>query len=524
MAAGSDGEGDVSVAQKWWRAVALAAVLAVGIGMRVYRFSTPGLWIDEFISYWAIEDGGLVETATRCFRYAATPPLYFFVLKGSVALFGVNEWGMRLPSVAFGSGLLVGVFLMGRRLFGFEGGVLAAGLAGLHPQLIFQSQNARMYSLSLVLGLVCVWSVLSILRGEGRRRAYVVYVLSGAALFYTHYLFVNVIVFANVAYVVWWLRERRGKWGQLWKWAALNAGLGAALAGGAAVLLGHREGVEMGERVALGDVLEAGVNVLRLQYVVVAALVTGLVEYARGSLGEVRWTPGEKGREGIGFATYWYAVTAGVIFAGALAVDGMLLWDRYSVMSAVGGTVLVGGALSFIEPRRTRLTMAVVLAALLVMPRVSSVREWGVFSLSHGVARGWRDVLREADDEITGKDVMFVQSTMVETLAEKGLLESGDETLQRYLCAPGSTFYLSERPELRALPWEWEWKVITSKYAGVFRRTLRERGRLWVACGSTSYFKKLEPDGGQDRSRGKRGVSRRVVREGRGEVGGAGFS
>ena len=95
-------------------------------------------------------------------------------------------------------------------------------------------------------------------------------------------------------------------------------------------------------------------------------------------------------------------------------------------------------------------------------------------------------------DDVTEEDVMYVQSTMVETQVEKGVLGSDDETLQRYLCAPVSTFYLRERPEVRALPSEWDAEVMDSQYRGAFRRALRERGRVWVACAYTSYFKRLD--------------------------------
>ena len=88
------------------RHIALAACLvAMGVALRVWRFDAPGLWTDEFISFWVVEDAGAAEIASRCFRYTPCPPLYFYVPKGSIALFGESEWAMRLPSVVFGSRL-----------------------------------------------------------------------------------------------------------------------------------------------------------------------------------------------------------------------------------------------------------------------------------------------------------------------------------------------------------------------------------------------------------------------------------
>jgi len=68
---------DTAFGDRTWtpaRVLALLMVLALGIGMRVWRFESPGLWIDEFVSYWVIKDAGLREIVGRCLVQRANPP------------------------------------------------------------------------------------------------------------------------------------------------------------------------------------------------------------------------------------------------------------------------------------------------------------------------------------------------------------------------------------------------------------------------------------------------------------------
>lgn len=53
------------------------------------------------------------------------PPLYFWTVVLSYAIFGVHAWSARLPSVLFAWGTLFFTFLIARRMFGKEAGIRA---------------------------------------------------------------------------------------------------------------------------------------------------------------------------------------------------------------------------------------------------------------------------------------------------------------------------------------------------------------------------------------------------------------
>ena len=475
------------------RALALLAVLVVGIGIRVWRFASPALWIDEFVSYWIIKDAGPWEIVTRCLYQRANPPLYFLLLKGSVSLFGETEWAMRLPSVVLGSLLLVGMFFFVRKLVNVDVAVLATGFLALHPLLIYESQDARMYALALVLSLCCVWSLVWIVRAERGWYAYAAYLLSAVALVFTHYLFITVIAFANVWYAVWWVRRGRREGRRAWGWLAANLLAAAALAPGVLATMGPKAFTAKPGRAAPADVLDAITNLLKVQYLLLAAVVTLGLEYVVAGLKALRWSPDARGRQALAFGTYWFCVTASLILGLAYVLSSTLLWERYAIMSVLPAGLLVAVLVGFVEPRRTRLMLAVILGATLLAPRVHTAVRTGVFALYHGqgYARGWREPLRQVDPDLRSDDLVFVQSIMVETRVGKRLLHRDSLLLQRLMSAPVSEFYLTDMPEVRALPAQWSPRIVQEHYADRFEEALRVRGRFWVACAYEPYYLKL---------------------------------
>ncbi len=60
-------------------------------------------------------------------------PLLIYSAVPSVALFGLNEWGVRLPASIFGVLSVVGIFLVARKLFNFKVAIISAVLLTISP-------------------------------------------------------------------------------------------------------------------------------------------------------------------------------------------------------------------------------------------------------------------------------------------------------------------------------------------------------------------------------------------------------
>ena len=75
-------------------------------------------------------------------QFFEKPPLYMWTSLGTSAVLGWNEAGVRLPSVLYGTLTVLGLFLLGERLFGRRRALFAALILMTSLQFIMQSQLA----------------------------------------------------------------------------------------------------------------------------------------------------------------------------------------------------------------------------------------------------------------------------------------------------------------------------------------------------------------------------------------------
>jgi len=199
----------------------LALVLLLAALPRFYCLGCQSLWSDEGNSV-ALTRLSFAEIARRT-AFDIHPPLYYWLLKIWVALFGSGEVGLRSLSAALGVGVVWLTWAIGRRLFGGRVALLAAGLAALSPLLVYYSQEARMYMLLTFLsGLTALLAVE--FWAAPRRRLAVVYALTVAAGLYTHYAYPVVLAAINLAALLHFLRRSplAARYSSLVFWLALQ--------------------------------------------------------------------------------------------------------------------------------------------------------------------------------------------------------------------------------------------------------------------------------------------------------------
>jgi hypothetical protein len=169
--------------------VLLGAVLLLGAWLRIHDFDRPGLWIDEYGTWWVVAAKGYAEVAARAFEVQGQSPLYYLLVRGFVDLFGVASWSLRLPSLLLGILVPWLGYAVTREIFRDRRLALMATTAlAIHAPLIRYSQEARPYALALALSLASFALFIRVLRGSGFAGR-VAYVLVTAATFYAHYLF-----------------------------------------------------------------------------------------------------------------------------------------------------------------------------------------------------------------------------------------------------------------------------------------------------------------------------------------------
>jgi uncharacterized membrane protein len=135
--------------------VALLEIVLAGLLLRVYDLGVQSLVSDEtysvFLSKMSLSQMVQVTGAD------VHPPLYYFILHYWIALFGTSEVAVRVPSVLFGVLAIPVIYVLGRLLFKEEVGLLAALILAFSTFNVQYSQDARMYSLMVLLALLSMY-------------------------------------------------------------------------------------------------------------------------------------------------------------------------------------------------------------------------------------------------------------------------------------------------------------------------------------------------------------------------------
>ncbi|AZF29656.1 putative membrane protein [Pseudomonas sp. R4-35-07] len=186
-------EGAGWLGRLWW-----VPILALAMAVRFYGLTAAAIWGDEgsslLLSEYALDDLWFHAA------HDVHPPLYFFMLRGWIELFGDGIWSIRGMSAIPGVlAVGLGVWLT-RQLSTRRAAVLAGVLLALFPSAVRYSQEVRMYSLLAVWLLGATLALVYWVRQPARTRYLVVYALLMAAGFYTHY-FTALCVLVHWAYL-----------------------------------------------------------------------------------------------------------------------------------------------------------------------------------------------------------------------------------------------------------------------------------------------------------------------------------
>jgi len=145
----------------------LALTVALSAALRFFRLGTKSFWLDEAASatlarldwhpFWA-----------ALFHRQANMALYYVLLRGWIRL-GSSEFVIRGLSVLAGVAAIPAIYLLGARLFGPRAGRLAALLLSVHAFHIRYSQEARAYSLFMLMAILSSLLLLRSLEQPSRK-------------------------------------------------------------------------------------------------------------------------------------------------------------------------------------------------------------------------------------------------------------------------------------------------------------------------------------------------------------------
>lgn len=139
----------------------LTAIVFVAGVLRFWGLGAQSLWLDEaysgLIARMGLWEGLLAQLDD------SSPPLFYWLLKLPLALFGESAWSLRVLSAVSGTATVLALLCWRRR---GERPWLAAGFLAISPLHLYYSQEARMYAL---LALVALFGWMAIDRAVRRR-------------------------------------------------------------------------------------------------------------------------------------------------------------------------------------------------------------------------------------------------------------------------------------------------------------------------------------------------------------------
>ena len=170
------------------------------------RFATLGVQSyhhDEIVTASRILRDGFWHAMDAVGFSESAPPLYYAVAWLWTQLTGTGEFGLRSVSALAGIATVPVAYLLGAELSSRRAGIVAAALVAVNPMLLWYSQEARAYSLFVLLTAL---SLLYFVRAldRGRRRDSLAWGIASALALGTHYF----AAFPIVAEALWLLRRR----------------------------------------------------------------------------------------------------------------------------------------------------------------------------------------------------------------------------------------------------------------------------------------------------------------------------
>jgi mannosyltransferase len=182
----------VTFATKHWVWISLVSLIIVGCILRFYNITMNSLWLDETatLSFAERSFTGIWDLTASGGEF--NPPLFFWVEHFMIA-FGNSEFILRFAPAIAGIATIPIFFLIGRELKDDTTGLISAFILTISQFAIFYSQEARAYSLMLLMVSIALYFYLRALN-KGRVSDWIITGVFSSVAVWTHFYSAIVIV------------------------------------------------------------------------------------------------------------------------------------------------------------------------------------------------------------------------------------------------------------------------------------------------------------------------------------------
>ena len=179
------------VLNKYGTWAALAAIMALGAFLQLHAITAKSLWLDEGSSI-TMARLDWFNFLRILWRREMNMVGYYILLRGWLH-FGDSVTYIRGLSVVFGVAAIPAIFLLGRKMKSASFGLISALLLSINAFQVRYAQEARSYSLLVLLLILSTYCLVSALE-SGRRRDWNWYVAASSLAIYAHFFAVLVVV------------------------------------------------------------------------------------------------------------------------------------------------------------------------------------------------------------------------------------------------------------------------------------------------------------------------------------------
>lgn len=175
----------------------LLVIVLVAFFLGIYQLGSRDFWFDE---------AGSIFIAQDVLSYQ-NPPFYYLFLHNWIKLFGYSEFSLRLPSLFFFVFSVFLIFILGKKIFNYKVGLYSAVLMAFSPFQIWYAQEARPYTLTVLVGLLSSY-FLYIICTENKIKGWCCFVLFSILGLYVSYFYIFMLI-AQFIYLMIYCWKRR---------------------------------------------------------------------------------------------------------------------------------------------------------------------------------------------------------------------------------------------------------------------------------------------------------------------------
>lgn len=203
--------------------IVLAGIIALAAILRFATIGEQSYWFDEYVTTTIVTQdlAGILDSVEFVER---TPPLYYVLAHLWQLGFGDGEVALRSLSALCGIATVPAVFAATRSLAGERAGLVAAALTAVSPLLVWYSQEARAYSLLVLLSALSLLLFARALRDTEERWPVWGWAAVSALALATHY-FAIVAIAPQAAWLLIRAPRRAAAYGAVAAVAAAGAAL-----------------------------------------------------------------------------------------------------------------------------------------------------------------------------------------------------------------------------------------------------------------------------------------------------------